>query len=423
MSSPKVRPPPQPRIAAGRYGLAMRSIMGAWQSYVLSHPRATYADLTRAWDNLTSPGHWTGVFRSIAVQIENEIARYYTRVLKRRPPNFAVSREAWIAEQFRLLADVGADQIQRLTALGPRTDAREAQAVTAARKADVALIKGTTAKQRTELTKLFKGAQQIGQRHETLVSDVQAVLNIGKTRAKLIARDQTVKHNAAANQAQAQSAGITEYTWRTVHDGSVRPMHKALDGLVFRYDNPPITNDDGERNNPGEDYNCRCQAEPRPPAGLFEGLDEPAFTDTLGFGAEPAPAAIEAPSAFEPVRSGIAEEQLSFLREGYRPRLTGIYEGATQTEIDQIATGQIPPPGSRNALPPIKLAAYPDGTLVLVDGRHRLEAAQLAGATRIRAELVQYDSDLDIVGRTTENIPVPEADAAKRKLLKGGDRR
>ncbi|MCB9988629.1 MAG: peptidoglycan-binding protein [Rhodospirillales bacterium] len=44
------------------------------------------------------------------------------------------------------------------------------------------------------------------------------------------------------------------YIWRTVGDGKVRPAHAALNGTVrsWRHSHP----------NPGEDYNCRCWAEP-----------------------------------------------------------------------------------------------------------------------------------------------------------------
>ena len=114
---------------------------------------------------------------------------------------------------------------------------------------------------------------------------LELVLGSGRDRAKLIARDQTVKHNAAVNQAQAEASGVREYTWRSTHDQSCRPMHKALDGTVHRWDNPPITNKDGDRNNPGEDYNCRCQAEPvlTQTQDLFAGLADPDFGPGLGF--------------------------------------------------------------------------------------------------------------------------------------------
>lgn len=53
-----------------------------------------------------------------------------------------------------------------------------------------------------------------------------------------------------------QDHPTTHYIWRTAGDGKVRPSHAANDGQVFAWDRPPPTG------NPGEDYGCRCRAEP-----------------------------------------------------------------------------------------------------------------------------------------------------------------
>jgi hypothetical protein len=46
------------------------------------------------------------------------------------------------------------------------------------------------------------------------------------------------------------------YIWHTQGDEKVRPSHAANDGKVFAWKNPP------ETGNPGEEYGCRCWAEP-----------------------------------------------------------------------------------------------------------------------------------------------------------------
>ncbi len=48
----------------------------------------------------------------------------------------------------------------------------------------------------------------------------------------------------------------THYIWRTRGDGRVRASHAANNGRIFSWDNPP------PMGHPGEDYNCRCTAEP-----------------------------------------------------------------------------------------------------------------------------------------------------------------
>lgn len=48
----------------------------------------------------------------------------------------------------------------------------------------------------------------------------------------------------------------THYIWRTRRDGKVRSSHAEREGQIFSWDDPP------EGGHPGEDYGCRCTAEP-----------------------------------------------------------------------------------------------------------------------------------------------------------------
>lgn len=56
--------------------------------------------------------------------------------------------------------------------------------------------------------------------------------------------------------AAAQEHPTTQYIWRTRGDGKVRAAHAANNGRIFSWENPPATG------HPGEDFNCRCTAEP-----------------------------------------------------------------------------------------------------------------------------------------------------------------
>jgi SPP1 gp7 family putative phage head morphogenesis protein len=73
---------------------------------------------------------------------------------------------------------------------------------------------------------------------------------------------------AAYKKEKYTSAGVNKYKWRCVAGSPlhpVRPSHKALNGKIFSFDDPPITTMPGEpvrRNNPREDYGCRCHAVP-----------------------------------------------------------------------------------------------------------------------------------------------------------------
>ena len=53
-----------------------------------------------------------------------------------------------------------------------------------------------------------------------------------------------------------QERPTTHYIWRTRRDGKVRSRHAEREGQIFAWDSPP------PGGHTGEDYNCRCTAEP-----------------------------------------------------------------------------------------------------------------------------------------------------------------
>jgi len=113
-------------------------------------------------------------------------------------------------------------------------------------------------------------------RVETIRDRILEEGEVTKRQAALIARDQVLSLNAQVAQARHEAAGITQYVWRTSGDGDVRPDHKALNGKVFSYDEPPVVNASEvrrgraeRREHPGQDYQCRCTAEP-----VIPGFDE-----------------------------------------------------------------------------------------------------------------------------------------------------
>jgi SPP1 gp7 family putative phage head morphogenesis protein len=123
-------------------------------------------------------------------------------------------------------------------------------------KANVELIKSIPPQY---LEKVQAAVTQGLSRSDDFFSIRQSILEIGestRTRAKLIARDQVTKLNAALTENRQQSLGITEYIWRTSNDDRVRPAHAANDGKTFAWDSPPSTG------HPGTEVLCRCIAEP-----------------------------------------------------------------------------------------------------------------------------------------------------------------
>lgn len=116
--------------------------------------------------------------------------------------------------------------------------------------------------------KVFKG-----NRYESMVDTIQKSYDVSKRKAKFLARQETNLLMTKFKESLYTDSGVHEYIWQCVHNpkdsspkqhvkGNVRYYHGLLDKTVQRWDKPPVTDSIGSRNNPGEDYNCRCVARP-----------------------------------------------------------------------------------------------------------------------------------------------------------------
>ena len=100
-----------------------------------------------------------------------------------------------------------------------------------------------------------KGIRQ-GKRVEALAADIQQRFKVSDSRAALIARDQVGTFNGELMQLRQKAVGIDGYFWRGMLDARERDEHVDREGERFAWADPP----DG--GHPGEDYQCRCVAEP-----------------------------------------------------------------------------------------------------------------------------------------------------------------
>lgn len=89
-----------------------------------------------------------------------------------------------------------------------------------------------------------------------LRDEIQKMAGTTMSRATLIGVDQVGKLNGQMTQYRQQYAGIDRYEWETAHDSRVRPAHRARQGKIYNWDEPPA---DG---NPGMPIRCRCVALP-----------------------------------------------------------------------------------------------------------------------------------------------------------------
>ncbi len=136
-------------------------------------------------------------------------------------------------------------------------------------KSFVADEKASVEQQIKELRKKVAESTYAGDRYESLTGIISASYGVTQRKAKFLARQETNLLMAKYKETRYASAGVTKYIWQTVvgtPKHPVRPMHAALRGSKQKFAQPPITDEKGNRNNPGEDYNCRCYARPILPA-------------------------------------------------------------------------------------------------------------------------------------------------------------
>ena len=108
-------------------------------------------------------------------------------------------------------------------------------------------------------------------RAENLATIIHERTNVSKSRARLIARDQTAKINAELDQARMQALGVKLYIWQTSKDERVRHTHANMQGVLCRFDDDTVYSKDGGKTwikreadkpkcKPGVEIQCRCFA-------------------------------------------------------------------------------------------------------------------------------------------------------------------
>lgn len=123
-------------------------------------------------------------------------------------------------------------------------------------------VKGWTEDEIKKLRGIVQDHATKGLRAESLIKKIKRRFDVSQSRAKFIARQETRLVMSKFRETRYQDAGTKGYVWKTVLGTPahpVRPLHAKLDGKFFKWDNPPVTNVNGNRNHPGEDFNCRCR--------------------------------------------------------------------------------------------------------------------------------------------------------------------
>ena len=125
---------------------------------------------------------------------------------------------------------------------------------------NIALIENIENIQITRLENAVKSSITGATNFQSLVNEVDSQARQGKAYAEFVARDQVAKTHSKITKEKSIGAGFTGYIWRATNDERTRPDHAAQDGKFFRWDKPPILINGAL--DPGEDFQCRCIAEP-----------------------------------------------------------------------------------------------------------------------------------------------------------------
>lgn len=121
--------------------------------------------------------------------------------------------------------------------------------------------------QNENISKLRKEIQDLtlnkGYSNKSIEEYIENNYNTTYKKAKRLARNETSLVLSEYSKQKYIQNGITRYRWQTSGDERVRSDHQELNGKIFEFNNPPITDKaTGARANPGNFYNCRCIAVP-----------------------------------------------------------------------------------------------------------------------------------------------------------------
>lgn len=129
------------------------------------------------------------------------------------------------------------------------------------RRENVELIKSLPLKAAERVQKLaLEAVTATGERADEIADEIKRSHKVAQSRAILIARTEVARTSAGITMTRAKHVGATHYRWQTARDGDVRPSHKAMQGKIVAFNDPPEL--DGMTGHAGMFPNCRCWIEP-----------------------------------------------------------------------------------------------------------------------------------------------------------------
>ncbi|MCH1910465.1 minor capsid protein [Leptospira noguchii] len=104
-----------------------------------------------------------------------------------------------------------------------------------------------------------------GLKYQDIALQIQNATGVSERRAEFWAKDQTGKFFSQQNKLRQTNAGFPGFVWRTQKDSKVRDSHSHVADKFYKWGELPFVNRKGglpARLAPGDDYRCRCWAEP-----------------------------------------------------------------------------------------------------------------------------------------------------------------
>ncbi len=196
--------------------------------------------------------------------LQDAVERLDAKTVEQVWQEFNAPKVNWkaLGDAFRMVDKASSDDLR---VMGVRTgsvvkNANVMQAQWVRQNTD--LVQGTR-RLRERVRRTVDKAVREGRQVDDIRRMLEEQLGFERSRAELIARDQTLKLYGQIQEQRQRAAGFTQYVWTTSLDERVRPGHAVLDGAVIDWDDPPVVDErTGRRAHAGMDFQCRCSAVP-----------------------------------------------------------------------------------------------------------------------------------------------------------------
>ncbi len=141
-------------------------------------------------------------------------------------------------------------------------------------QSNVNLIRTLQQEYLSDVGDVIRQGVKSGMGFQSMRDEIVERTGVNQSKAKFWARDQVSKFFGDVTRERQTAAGIPGYIWRTLP--GARDSHAALEGTYHAWNNPPKIYRHAKgglalaRLHPGQDYNCRCWAEPALGAEMAE---------------------------------------------------------------------------------------------------------------------------------------------------------